>query len=156
MNNSTVLAAKPSHSTSWRRFTLHYLAMVAAMLIGMAVLAPVWVAAFAVIGCSSLLEHADVHALVMATNMTVGMSLWMRYRGHGWGATGEMAVAMYLPFIALFAPYWTGKITGTTMLLAGHVLMLPCMVAVMLRRRDEYSQPHTHHPRPARHQPVAG
>jgi hypothetical protein len=86
----------------------------------------------------------------MATDMTIGMSLWMRYRGHGRRSIGEMAGAMYAPFIVLFAPYWAGLIPGGTMLLLGHVLMLPCMIAVMLHRRDEYSQDHprrrrTHH-----------
>jgi hypothetical protein len=83
----------------------------------------------------------------MATDMTIGMSLWMRYCGHGWASIAEMAGAMYLPFVALFGPYWAGLVSGDTMLLAGHVLMLPCMVAVMLRRRDEYSQNHRHHHR---------
>jgi hypothetical protein len=113
------------------------------------VLAPVWVAVFALLGCSSLLQHPDVHALVMATDMTIGMSLWMRYRGHGWAAIAEMTGAMYLPFLALFGPYWAGLVSGNTMLLAGHVLMLPCMVAVMLRRREEYSQDHRRHHRRA-------
>jgi len=119
--------------------------MVAAMIVGMAVLAPVWVGIFALLGHTSLLEHADLHALVMATDMTIGMSLWMRHRGHGWTSIGEMAAAMYLPFLVLFVPYWAGVVSAGTMLTGGHVLMVPCMVGVMLRRRDEYSQHHSQH-----------
>jgi hypothetical protein len=51
----------------------------------------------------------------MATNMTIAMSAWMRYRGHRWAATAEMAAAMYLPFIVLLFPLWldyTGTIGG--------------------------------------------
>ncbi|MHC8503747.1 hypothetical protein ACVGVP_09520 [Pseudonocardia artemisiae] len=40
----------------------------------------------------------------MATNMTIGMSLWMRYRGHGWRSITEMGASMYIPFIVLFVP----------------------------------------------------
>jgi hypothetical protein len=145
MTSPSVEAIKPSKSTSWPRFIRHFFEMVAAMLVGMAVLAPVWVLIFALLRCSSLLDHPDVHALVMATDMTIGMSLWMRYRGHGWASIGEMAGAMFLPFIVLFGPYWAGLLSAETMLLGGHVLMLPCMVAVMLRRRDEYAQDHRHH-----------
>ena len=115
------------------------------MIVGMAVLAPVWVGMFALLGHSSLLEHADLHALVMATDMTIGMSLWMRHRGHGRASIGEMAAAMYLPFLVLFVPYWAGVVSAGTMLTGGHVLMVPCMVGVMLRRRDEYSQHHSQH-----------
>ncbi len=46
-------------------------------------------------------------ALVMATNMTVGMTVWMRYRAHGWPAVGEMAAAMYAPFLLLLIPVWS-------------------------------------------------
>jgi len=77
------------------------------------------------------------------------MVAWMRFRGHGWASIVEMAAAMYLPFIVLFGPYWAGLVSAETMLLAGHVLMLPCMVAVMLHRREEYSQDHAHHHRRA-------
>jgi hypothetical protein len=134
-----------SPPTSWRRFVRHYLEMVAAMLIGMAVLAPVWVAVFTVLRCSSLLEHAEVHALVMATDMTIGMALWMRVRAHSWARIGEMAAAMFLPFIALFGPYWAGWLSAGSMLLAGHVLMLAGMLAVMLGRREEYARDHRRH-----------
>ena len=147
MNSYRVTALEPSHSMSWRHFIQHFGEMVAAMVVGMAVLAPVWVGIFALLRCSSVLEHADVHALVMATDMTIGMSLWMRHRGHGWASISEMAAAMYLPFLVLFVPYWAGLISDGAMLGGGHLLMLPFMLAVMLRRRDEYSQDHAHHRR---------
>jgi hypothetical protein len=59
----------------------------------------------------------------------------------------EMDAAMYLPFVVLLVPFWTGAISGTTLSVAGHLLMLPAMLAVMLRRRAEYS---AHHPRRVR------
>jgi hypothetical protein len=63
MNTSSVPLVQSPRGTSWRRFVRHFLEMVAAMLIGMAVLAQVWVAVFALLGFSSLLQHPDVHAL---------------------------------------------------------------------------------------------
>jgi hypothetical protein len=147
MTSQSHTAIQPSRTTSWRAFIRHFAEMVAAMIIGMAVLAPVWVGIFALLGHSSLLEQADLHALVMATDMTIGMSLWMRHRGHSWAGIGEMAAAMYLPFLVLFGPYWAGAISAGTMLTGGHLLMLPCMIGVMLRRRDEYSQRHSRHHR---------
>jgi hypothetical protein len=71
--------------------------MVAAMIVGMAVLAPAWVRIFALLGYSSLLKNAVLHELVMATDMTIGMSLWMRHRGHGRTAIGEMAARCTCP-----------------------------------------------------------
>lgn len=79
----------------------------------------------------------------MATNMTIGMVVWMRYRGHGWAATADMAAAMYVPTFLFLIPYLAGVIAKGPMLAGMHLLMLPAMWAVMLRRRDEYT--HDHH-----------
>jgi hypothetical protein len=114
------------------RFALHFLEMVAAMVAGMLLLAPVsefllgWMAAYA---------RPDVAALVMATNMTIGMSAWMKVRKHAWPEIAEMGAAMYVPFLLLFVPFWTGLISGEVLMIAGHVLMLPAMALVMIRQR---------------------
>jgi hypothetical protein len=124
-----------------KTFLRHYLEMVAAMVVGMLVLDPVWQLS---LGSSGILDVPELAALIMATNMTAGMVLWMRYRGHSWASNLEMAAAMYVPFVVLFVPYWMGAFDGEVMLIAGHVLMLPCMLLVMLRRRAEYSRQHEH------------
>ena len=112
-----------------RGFVVHYLQMLAAMGIGMLVLGPL-----------SMLVDAgvEVHALLMATWMTAGMTAWMAYRRHSWQATAEMALAMYLSFAVLLPAYWLGVLSGPGVILAGHVLMLPAMALAMLRRREEY------------------
>ena len=130
-----------TRATTWR-FTRHYLEMVVAMAVGMVVLGPLWPLALDAARAPGLLDRPELDALVMATNMTVAMSAWMRYRGHGWRATTEMAAAMYLPFVVLFPPLWLGLIAPGTMLVAGHVLMLPAMAAVMLLRPAEYLHCH--------------
>lgn len=129
-------------TTSNGTFIRHFLEMVVAMTVGMVALAPLWELVFAGLGVEELFDRPDLSTLVMATNMTIGMTLWMRYRGHGWAAIGEMAAAMYVPFVILFIPFWAGAISGDVLVIAGHVLMLLCMVGVMLRRRTEYSTKH--------------
>ena len=127
--------------TERRRFVHHYLQMVLAMFVGMFV-------GGALIGGvfgqrEFLREHPGILAPVMATNMTIGMVVWMRYRGHGWAATADMAAAMYVPTFLFLIPYLAGVIAKGPMLAGMHLLMLPAMWAVMLRRRDEYT--HDHH-----------
>lgn len=123
--------------TSTRRFFRHFLEMVVAMVAGMAVLGPTSALIFAQLGWSDLLDDPILATLLMATNMAIGMSAWMRYRGHTWISTLEMAAVMYLPFVVLFFPFWVGALSGDTLLVAGHILMLPAMVVAMLHRRDE-------------------
>jgi hypothetical protein len=120
-------------------FVRHLVEMVVAMIVGMVVLEPVWPMLAGPLGWAGVLELPEPAALVMATNMTIAMSTWMRHRGHGWAATAEMAAAMYLPFVVLFVPMWWGAITPDGMLVGGHLLMLPAMVAAMLWRRGEYT-----------------
>jgi flagellar biosynthetic protein FliP len=117
-----------------RHFARHYLEMVAAMLAGMVVLGPleglVW---------PGLTARADVGVLVMATNMSIGMAAWMRFRGHSWRGIAEMSGSMYLPFAVLLVPFWAGAIGEHALMTWGHVLMLPAMAAVMLLRPGEYA-----------------
>jgi hypothetical protein len=128
-----------THSTHTRgrrtwHLVRHYLEMVVAMVAGMVVLGPlealVW---------PGLADRADVHAMVMATNMAVGMAAWMRFRRHSWPAIAEMSAAMYVPFAVLLVPYWAGAVSGSFLFTAGHVLMLPAMALAMWWRLDEYS-----------------
>ena len=115
------------------RFARHALEMVIAMVVGMIVLEPVW--SFAWPGLS---ENTTAHVLVMATNMSLGMAVWMRIRGHGLAAIAEMALAMYVPFLVLLPFHWAGALPAMALMTAGHVLMVPAMLVAMLRRRREY------------------
>ena len=133
------------HHGSGRYFIRHFLEMIAAMIIGMVALGALVAAILALLGHSNLLHYAALRAPLMATYMTVGMSLWMRHRGHGWPPIREMAGAMFAPFILLLIPFWAGLISGGGLLAGGHVLMLPLMLGVMLVRREEYSQDHRRH-----------
>jgi len=129
--------------TTARHFIRHYLEMVAAMIVGMVVLGPVWSLGLDALGAPALLERPELNALAMATNMTIAMSAWMRYRGHRWAATAEMAAAMYVPFIMLFIPLWLDLLSPSGLIIVGHVLMLAGMAALMLLRPAEYTGQHT-------------
>jgi hypothetical protein len=123
----------------WRHFARHYAEMVAAMVAGMVVLG---LAVKPIVNHFDLLQRPDMDVLIMATNMAIGMSLWMRFRKHSWVSILEMDAAMYIPFSVLLVPFWAGLVSGGTLMVVGHVLMLPAMAAVMLRRRGDYAGSH--------------
>ena len=125
-----------------RRFLRHYLEMIMAMVVGMVVLGAAEAMLFNRVAWAETVARPESDVLIMATNMIIPMATWMRVRGHRWGAIAEMAVAMYLPFVALFVPLWLGVLSPTGLMVLGHVLMLFAMAAVMWRRRDEYANYH--------------
>src|ERR687888_1921117 len=144
MSVDVVTANGTTARTSRRRFVHHYLEMVVVMLVAMAVLGALVGLIFGVLGHSNLLHFAGLRAFVMTANMSIGMTIWMRIRGHGWPSTLEMDGAMVLPILLLIGPYWAGVMSAGALLTAMHALMLPFMFVVMLRRYDEYAQPHRH------------
>jgi len=128
-----------AHRPSARKFTLHFLEMVVAMAVGMVALHPVWTLVLDAFGATGLMDDPYTGSLIMATDMTVAMSAWMRFRGHRWRPIAEMGAAMYLPFLVLFVPLVLGLIGEGALMLWGHVLMLPAMAAAMLLRPHEYA-----------------
>lgn len=123
----------------------HYLEMIVVMIVSMALLGMIVSLIFAVAGHSNLYHYAGFRAFIMATNMTGGMVAWMRFRGHDWPSTLEMAGAMFLPVLLLIGPYAAGAFSGGVLLLGMHLLMLPLMWLAMLHRREEYSSDHRIH-----------
>jgi flagellar biosynthetic protein FliP len=67
-----------------RRFWRHFLEMLIAMVVGVVALGPLW---------PDLQGGSELHVLVMATNMTIGMAVWMAVRRHG-GWLPAMILAM--------------------------------------------------------------
>jgi hypothetical protein len=135
-----VAAAAASPRRRKGRLVRHYLEMLAAMGIGMGALGWVWRLVLEATGAGAVLHLPEPMALVMATNMTIGMTVLMRWRRHSWRACAEMGAAMYLPFVALFVPMWAGVLSSGGMFLWGHVLMLFTMAGAMALRLDEYAQ----------------
>jgi hypothetical protein len=146
----TTLTFAPEAWRSTRRRNLlrHFFEMVVAMIVGMAILGAAVRLVCAAFGYSEFFQHAGLRAPVMAANMTIGMAVWMRHRGHRWAAIGEMGAAMFVPLLVLIGPFWAGVLSGDMLSGAMHVLMLPAMVIAMLHRRDEYAQDHRRHRAP--------
>jgi flagellar biosynthetic protein FliP len=107
--------------------------MVAAMLAGMLLLGPVMALV------PGLTTRPDVHALVMATEMAIGMTAWMKVRRHSARSITEMTAAMYVPFLVLLVPHWAGALSGDAVMMWGHVLMLPAMAVPMVLRPHEHA-----------------
>jgi hypothetical protein len=122
-----------------KKFARHFAGMVAAMAVGMVVLHPVWMVVLDGLGAAALMHNPYTGALIMATNMTVAMSAWMKVRGHRWRPIAEMGAAMYLPFLVLFVPLAFELIGSGALMLWGHLLMLPAMAGAMLLRPREYA-----------------
>ena len=133
----TILDRPASH------FARHYVEMLVAMFLGMAVLGTPALLALGAAGVSSAELESDAPALLllgMGITMTVPMVAWMRYRGHGWAASNEMAASMLIPTAGVIGLLGVGLVDDVgTLLMAEHVVMLPSMLGVMLLRRDEYS-----------------
>jgi hypothetical protein len=132
---------------STRNFVRHYVEMVVAMFLGMAVLGAPALVALGAAGVSSAELRSDAPALLllgMGISMTVPMVAWMRYRGHGWGASNEMAASMLIPTAGMIALLGIGIDDMGTLLMIEHVVMLPSMLVAMLLRREEYSHGGSH------------
>jgi hypothetical protein len=127
-----------------RHFFRHFGEMFLAMMVGMMALAGLDAAAFAAGGTSipDVKDSApEAWGLLMAVNMTVGMTVWMRHRRHSWAMCAEMAGAMFIPAVAAIVLFWCAVIHGTAIGGVTMAGMVPAMIAVMLLRLSEYSQP---------------
>jgi hypothetical protein len=127
-----------------RRFFLHYAEMVAAMFIGMFALSKPADWLFGALGTSTSSQHPAMMLFSMGITMTVPMIAWMRFRGHAWRPTNEMAASMLIPTFAAMALVGAGVMKGGPVMVVEHVAMLAGMLISMLLRRDEYSGGHAH------------
>jgi hypothetical protein len=132
-------------------FARHYAEMVVAMFAGMLLLGLPAEGLLLAVGSSTGELERDAPALMllgMAVVMTVPMVWWMRYRGHAWRPSAEMALSMFLPTFAVIALMGLGAIDFWRAMGLEHVAMLPSMLVAMLLRRDEYTGHHRHHVEP--------
>jgi flagellar biosynthetic protein FliP len=128
-----------------KRFLRHYVEMIIAMAVGMLALGMARAGLLGLLDVElSSTTRPELAALLMAFDMSVGMVVWMRYRGHGWAGTLEMVAVMFAP-VVLLAPFTlAGLMSGHALMMVTHIAMLPLMLAVMLRRRAEYAHGHKH------------
>lgn len=71
----------------------------------MLLLDPILTAISRTLGTSSPLDVPEIRAVVMATEMTLGTSVWMVHRRHCLAAIAQMGAAMYVSFLLAFLPY---------------------------------------------------
>jgi hypothetical protein len=130
-------------SASTKHFIRHYVEMVIAMFLGMAILGiPAgWAMGAIGTGWHELTNDAPgLMFLGMATTMTVPMVGWMLYRGHRWRANAEMSASMFVPTFAVIGVLWAGLLTDIgVLMIIEHVAMLTAMAGVMLMRPAEYT-----------------
>ncbi|SCG66545.1 hypothetical protein [Micromonospora halophytica] len=128
-------AGPTSRSVPWRRLSGHFAEMVAAMVVGMVVLGMAVRLALILLGYADILDRLEARLVVMLFTMGTGMTAWMRYRRHQWAGIVEMNAAMLVSFMVLLVPFWAGTIPESAVMTAGHILMLPAMALVLIRRR---------------------
>jgi hypothetical protein len=129
-------------SAPTRHFARHYVEMVIVMFAGMAVLGLPAGWAMTAMGTSWDELQSDAPAAMfglMAMTMVVPMVAWMRFRGHGWRANGEMSLSMVLPTLGVIALLSADVVENVgALLVAEHVVMLLAMLGAMLLRPSEY------------------
>jgi hypothetical protein len=128
-------------------FIRHYVEMVVVMFAGMLVLGLSGEAALKALGSGTSELRDDAPAIVflgMMATMTIPMVAWMRYRGHRWQPTLEMAASMIIPTLVAIVLLAADVLTFDALMGFEHVAMLLGMLVAMLLRVDEYTS-HAHH-----------
>lgn len=128
-----------------RTLLQHFIEMILAMAVGMAVFDEIASLLLSVFAHVDLFAYPLLFAPVMTVSMVGGMSLWMLYRRHSARSIGEMSGAMFIPLCLLIGPHWAGAVSTSVLLGGSMVLMLPLMLGVMLYRREDYCQGHHNH-----------
>jgi hypothetical protein len=130
-------------SAPTRHFARHYVEMVIVMFAGMAALGLPAGWAMTAMGTSWDELQSDAPAAMfglMAMTMILPMVAWMRFRGHGWRANGEMSLSMVLPTLGAIALLSADVVEDVgALLVAEHGVMLLAMLGAMLLRPSEYT-----------------
>jgi hypothetical protein len=137
--------AQGDHIVGKSHFWRHFVGMVIAMMVGMAVLGLPFRAVLDWLGYTrdeAFVRFPEIVCVVMTFNMVVGMVVWMRFRGHGWRTTAEMSLAMCAATVIALSMFWLHIVSEDPLIGLMHVLMLPTMLAAMILRREEYAHAH--------------
>ncbi len=137
------LVDAPTSRGSKRAFARHFGEMVLAMFVGMVVLGGLAGLVFALFGSSLSDQPGGFQVMLMGSNMTVPMVIWMSYRGHNRARNAEMAASMMVPTLFAATLAWAGVLGAAGALALQHGVMIPAMLGVMLGRYEEYSHIHS-------------
>jgi Ca2+/Na+ antiporter len=127
-------------------FLRHFLEMCMTMCIGGITLNVLFFWGAAWIGYPDLFERfPEVSLLVISMNLAVPMIAWMRFRGHEWRPTLEMASTSIILATLLIGASSLGIIPESSRLDLLKILACPVMLIPMLLRLDLYTGHHASH-----------
>jgi hypothetical protein len=127
-------------------FFRHFLEMCLAMCIGGIALNILFFYTAAQIGYPNLLSNfPEFSILAIGINLAIPMIVWMRFRGHNWRLTLEMASTSIILAALLIGMSGLGIIPKNSMLEWIRSLACPTMLIPMLLRLDTYTGHHAGH-----------
>lgn len=127
-------------------FILHFIEMCLAMCIGGIPLIILFFVGAAKVGYPDLLDRfPEVPVLVVGFILSLAMTVWMRFRGHEWRPTLEMASTTIVLGLVLVILGWLGTMPKSSMFEWMTGLACPVMLIPMLFRLDHYTGHHASH-----------
>lgn len=141
-NNMTQGPVRTSAHHPGRHFLRHFLEMSGVMLVGMLVAAVIFMyfvnlTIERITWEEALIRYPVQSLVVVAIGMSLPMLPWMRYRGHSWRSSYEMAAAMALPVIPFICLALIDIVKGAQCGLYCASAFV-AMLVVMLIRPGEY------------------
>ena len=133
-------------------FIWHLLEMCLAMCIGGVPLIVLFFIGAAKIGYPDLIEQSpELSVLVIGFILSLPMLAWMRFRGHEWRPTLEMASTTIVLGSLLVGLVWLGVLAKSSLLEWMRTLACPAMLIPMFFRLDIYTAHHADHSRHSVH-----
>jgi hypothetical protein len=127
-------------------FLLHYVEMCLAMCIGGISLNVLFFWGAAQLGYPDLFEqYPELSLLLIGVNLALPMMAWMRFRGHEWRPTLEMASTSVILALVLIGVSGLGFLSTSSMFEWLRALACPVMLVPMLLRLDLYTGHHAGH-----------
>jgi hypothetical protein len=122
-------------------FSLHFLEMLLAMMVGMPILFMLRSLIPASSNYAAAFQSGTIgYGFAMTVFMTVPMVAWMIVRGHGWRHSAEMGFAMFMPVAVVIVLRLLGADAYLPWLRnASHLGMFLGMLVAMLYRHDHYT-----------------
>ena len=150
--SASVAFSQPAHRGSPSvlaqigHFVWHFVQMCMACCIGGITLSVLFFGGAALIGYPNLVQRApSLSTLVIAFNVSLAMAAWMRFRGHEWRPTLEMAGTTLGLGVLLIGLAWLGVVPRSSLIEWLTRLACPVMLLPMLLRLDHYTGRMGHH-----------
>jgi len=128
------------------RFAGHYVQMSIAMYVGMLLPLGLLLSAF---GLGPLLRSPEALALLMTSEMVIGMAAWMAIRRHPWQHTVEMSAGMAASTVVAATASLAGLLphTAASSTPVGMLMWVGMLAAMLFRWRDYAQYGHCHEAR---------